>query len=405
MNNAVSAIVTSGSDVYVGGSFTFLGVPGAVNICRWNGITWSALGGGLNGSVGALAVSGGNLYAGGSFTLATNTGNIAVSANRIAKWNGSAWSALDVGVNNTVSALTFSGNDLYAGGSFTTAGPNPASRLARWNGAAWSTVGQGVNNTVNALATLGTDIIAAGSFSAATNSDFTTVTAARIARWDGSTWSPLSSGFDNPANALAVSGTTLYAGGFFNNAGGVAVGRIAQWNGVTWSVLGSATNNIFVNALAASGTDLYVAGGFSQIGTLPVNNVAKWDGTNWTALGSGLTGTSLPGVNAVAVAGGALYAGGSFVKAGDKAVGFVAKANITGLPFGGKFTNPVYSPGSGFACTFFDATVGQPYRIQSSPSLVGGWTDFTNFTYTAPTVITDASAGASTNKFFRAVTP
>ncbi|MGB9613419.1 MAG: chitobiase/beta-hexosaminidase C-terminal domain-containing protein, partial [Candidatus Margulisiibacteriota bacterium] len=49
---------------------------------------WQALGSGMNGSVYALAVdSSGNLYAGGSFTTAGG-----VSANRIAKWNGSSWS-------------------------------------------------------------------------------------------------------------------------------------------------------------------------------------------------------------------------------------------------------------------------------------------------------------------------
>ena len=301
LSAAVSAITVLGNDIYVGGSFALLGVPGAFNITRWNGLSWSALAGGLNGSVSAMAISGGNLYAGGSFTLATNTGNLAVTVNRIAQWNGSSWSALDVGVNNTVSALAVLGSDLYAGGSFGAAGPNPASRLARWNGTAWSPVGGGVDNTVNALAILGSDIVAAGSFATATNSGGVAVTAARIARWNGSAWFPLSSGFDNPANALAVSGATLYAGGFFNNAGGVPVGRIAQWNGSAWSVLGSATNNIFVDALAVSGSDLYVGGSFSQIGTLPVNNVAKWDGTNWTALGSGLTGTSIPAVNALAV--------------------------------------------------------------------------------------------------------
>jgi hypothetical protein len=31
--------------------------------------------------------------------------------------------------------------------------------------------------------------------------------------------------------------------------------------------------------------------------------------------------------------------------------------------------------------------------------------DFTNFTYTGPVVITDASASAASNKFFRAVSP
>jgi hypothetical protein len=69
---------------------------------------------GANGSVSATAVdSSGNLYIGGSFTA---------PANYIAKWNGSAWSALGSGMNSLVCALAVIGTDLYAGGYFTTAG-------------------------------------------------------------------------------------------------------------------------------------------------------------------------------------------------------------------------------------------------------------------------------------------
>ena len=55
---------------------------------------WSALGSGMNQVVAALAVSGTNLYAGGYFTMAGG-----VSANCIAKWDGSAWSALGSGIS------------------------------------------------------------------------------------------------------------------------------------------------------------------------------------------------------------------------------------------------------------------------------------------------------------------
>jgi len=42
----------------------------------------------------------GNLYIGGGFVVVGN-----VIANNIAKWNGSSWSALGSGMDNTVSAL------------------------------------------------------------------------------------------------------------------------------------------------------------------------------------------------------------------------------------------------------------------------------------------------------------
>ncbi|MDO8628897.1 MAG: right-handed parallel beta-helix repeat-containing protein, partial [Phycisphaerales bacterium] len=58
------------------------------------------------------------------------------SANRIAKWNGSAWSALGTGMNAEVYALTVfdggTGPALYAGGIFTTAGGVSAHYIARW---------------------------------------------------------------------------------------------------------------------------------------------------------------------------------------------------------------------------------------------------------------------------------
>ena len=137
----------SGGDLYAGGDFFTAGGTSASGIAKWDGSAWSALGTGISGTVDALAVSGDDLYAGGSFNTAGGT-----SAKYIAKWDGSAWSALGTGMNSSVYALAVSGGDLYAGGSFITAGGTSAKYIAKWNGSTWSALGTGMNNLVYALA-------------------------------------------------------------------------------------------------------------------------------------------------------------------------------------------------------------------------------------------------------------
>jgi hypothetical protein len=111
----------SGTDLYAGGAFLLAdGVANTAYVAKWNGTAWSALGTGMNSTVYALVMSGTTLYAGGAFT--TTVGGVANALPRIAKWNGSAWSALGTGMNSYVYALAVSGLNLYAGGLFTMAG-------------------------------------------------------------------------------------------------------------------------------------------------------------------------------------------------------------------------------------------------------------------------------------------
>ena len=162
-NNAVRAIAVSGSDVYVGGLFADLaGIAEADRIAKWDGSAWSALGGGAQNTVFAIAVSGSDVYVGGLFTSVYSSGTTEVDGTlRIAKWNGSAWSALGGGAQSSVYAIAVSGSDVYVGGAFSSvysSGTSPVAgtlRIAKWDGSAWSALGSGVNNVVNALA-LGT---------------------------------------------------------------------------------------------------------------------------------------------------------------------------------------------------------------------------------------------------------
>lgn len=56
-----------------------------------------------------------------------------LQANCVAKWNGSAWSALQSGANDIVRALVYdSSENMYVGGGFTSAGGASANRITRW---------------------------------------------------------------------------------------------------------------------------------------------------------------------------------------------------------------------------------------------------------------------------------
>jgi hypothetical protein len=209
--------------LYAGGYFTEAGATNANYIAQWNGSSWSALGSGVDDTVYALAMSGGTLYAGGDFGQAGGK-----SANCVAQWNGSSWSAPGSGMNGAVCALAVSGSTLYAGGGFTKAGGNTANNIAQWNGSSWSALGSGLNNWVYALAVSGTNLYAGGEFTTATNNGGATVTINYIAQWNGNSWSALGSGMNGVVNALAVSGNVLYAGGEFTTAGGKASGCAAE---------------------------------------------------------------------------------------------------------------------------------------------------------------------------------
>ncbi len=176
--NAVFAIAVSGSDVYVGGLFLDAGGnPNADRIARWDGTAWNALGTGVNNVVRTIAVSGSDVYVGGFFTDAGGNPN----ADRIARWDGTSWNALGTGVNGSVTAIAVSGSDVYVGGAFTDAGGNPnADRIARWDGTAWNALGTGVNSLVRTIAVSGSDVYVGGDFTTAGN-----ILSSRFARWRG----------------------------------------------------------------------------------------------------------------------------------------------------------------------------------------------------------------------------
>ena len=151
----------SGEALYIGGRFTSVDGVNASRIARWNGTSWSSVGGGVTGagvspSVNTMVTfddgTGPALYVGGqAFTSAGG-----VPANRVARWDGTQWSAVGDGFANGIvwKLAVFNdgqGDRLYAFGTFTASGSTPLSRMARWNGTAWEAVANANNTAFNAI--------------------------------------------------------------------------------------------------------------------------------------------------------------------------------------------------------------------------------------------------------------
>jgi len=304
--------------IYAGGNFTDAGgVAGADYLARWNPATekWEAVVSAISSSVNAMAFdANGDLYVGGFFTdLGSAAGDYIV---KITDINGTPTvNALGTGTNSYIRAIAIAPNgDVYVGGNFTLAGgvANTA-KIAKWNGTAWSALSTGLNNNVQTLAIAPNgDLYIGGAF---TNAAYP-----YLCKWNGTAFSPVGTNTDIGAAVWSLAfGATgyLYVGGYFTNAGGNAnADYIARWNGSSWSALGTGANaNVY--GITVNNGKVYIGGDFTSIGGLTLaDRAAVWSNGSWQPLDINLPGTS--SVNAFLPASdGSLYIGGGFSTAGE----------------------------------------------------------------------------------------
>ncbi len=325
----------TGPALYMGGAFTGAGDTVAYHIARWDGRAWSSAGteanGSVNGEIRALTVlddgTGPVLFAGGSLETAGS-----IVANGIAKWNGSTWTDVGGGFSAPaagtliIHALAVQDKDpdpvLYAGGLFSAAGGMPAKNVARWDGTSWAPLGSGLEvpngGAVQALSVFddgtGAALYAGGRLLVGEALDLETV-----ARWDGTAWKRVGRGSSRgTVYSLTVfddgAGPALYAAGELQDALNQPVPP-SKWNGRSWTRLGANWSAGTVIALKVfddgRGPALYAGGWFTLAAGNPRDIVTRWDGKAWASVGHG---TELIEVSALTVhddgSGPALYAAG-----------------------------------------------------------------------------------------------
>ena len=123
--------VGAGHELFVGGAFRSIGegvnaVANTANIARWDMNTWQAVGSGFSAPVHALKFWGTSLLAG------AEVGAPSTEAYSAGLWNGSAWSPLCSGTDDTILAFaeSFDGKSMFVGGRFSVAGDGGSQHFA-----------------------------------------------------------------------------------------------------------------------------------------------------------------------------------------------------------------------------------------------------------------------------------
>jgi hypothetical protein len=315
-------LVLPNGDIVAGGAFGLVtGNQLSSNIARFNGTTWQSYANGLPGNIYDLELFGGTTL----IAAGTSSG---ASFGGIARWNGTSWVNMNPGGIGEVRSLTIlSDGSLAVGGRFTQIAGVSAQNIARWTGTVWSAFGSGV--------AIDTSVWWAfpGVWRSTVLSDGRLVVSeqSRLHAWngttwqrlpqisnggavwpidlvsgpngvlttdrfvlDGSSWSPLSNGFDAPPQRFfpLAGGTELLATGAFMSVDGRSTIGIARRNAQgVWQPLGTGLRapgttlpiaGRVENVIEMANGDLLVYGEFTLTGQ-PSDRItlARWDGATW----------------------------------------------------------------------------------------------------------------------------
>ena len=221
VNNRAFNVMLEGDKVYVAGDFSMAGDVVTYRTVTWSDGQWQRFGPEWNNRVYALEKSEEGIFVGGMFSSGGKTSRSAY----FSFYDGSGWPDTGINLNNWVHTVKVVGDDFYVGGWFDRA-TNPdgtvvqANRIAKWDGTTWSALGNGVNGaiipSVYAIEEIDGQIYAGGNFLAAGKES-----SRYVARWDGKEWHGLAVGVNDRVYKLAAQGQYLYLGGMFTRAGGL----------------------------------------------------------------------------------------------------------------------------------------------------------------------------------------
>jgi hypothetical protein len=364
-DSPVNVLAASGDVVLAGGKFSVVGVQPRHNLAALDltsgGLTaWNP---GADAPVRALTASSNAVYVGGDFSVVGGQPRWSLAA--VDGESGLVLSNWTADADDFVYALAPSGQTLYAGGYFHgVAGVerHNVTALASDTGIVltnWSTGTPG-SQAAFCLAASEATVYVGGLFNWLGGQSRRNLAALDAATGNATAWNPDP---DNMVFALAVSGNTVYAGGSFTAVGS----RARRWlaaldatltpnNALDWNPSPSRAGGGGVYALALAGTTVYAGGLFDSIGGQARTNLAALDATNGRALE--LNPAPDDAVEALLASGNTLFAGGGFTNFGGQRRPCFASIGPVGPPI--LITQPLDQVASlGANVTFSVTATGQ----------------------------------------------
>jgi hypothetical protein len=301
---------TSTSDCWAVG-FYYTGSVNQTLIERWNGTTWSV--------VASPNTSTSNDLYGVTCTSASDCWAVGYSqtGELFEHWDGTLWSIVTPSTstpNNILYAVTCtSASDCWAVGYYWN-GSVFQTLIEEWNGTSWSVVTSANTSATQTNVLLGVTCASASDCRAVGEVDNGTggVPQTLIERWNGASWSIVSSPNNNTTNdnflesVTCVSGSDCWAVGGYLNSSGVTQTLIEQWNGLSWNIVTSPNNGTLGNELysinCASASECWAAGYYTNGSGVLQTLIEQWNGTSWGIVTSPNNGTSNNVLNAVTCA-------------------------------------------------------------------------------------------------------
>ncbi|MBN2572098.1 MAG: T9SS type A sorting domain-containing protein [Ignavibacteriales bacterium] len=359
-NGTVYAIEVDDENIYIGGSFTYVGPKtghGAyLYTSSWKNKKFPE----VNGPIYTIVVDeNGSWYIGGQFS---KVGSFIRNNIALINSDGSIDDNWNPNCDGRINTIAIRNNEIFVGGRFNNIGGKKRNNIAKLN----NTNGASDNNW-NARSydevykILSTDV---GIYVAGGLIDYIGGKTYRyLAKLDTSNGKVDTNFYPQPnagIRTIAIKDTNIYVGGYFTKIGGLNKNKIAKLHSITgivdenWNPNPSYnTDELTISSITIDNNNIYVGGCFSSIGGLSKNNLAKLNNTtgaadeNWSPEPN-CPRYSVKDITSIAITNNSIFVGGDFTHIGLQKRNYIAKldknygiSDSNWNPFAGDVVNAI----------------------------------------------------------------